>query len=74
MNGTFQEISARKKNEQMLEYRNRELQQLNDLTSIQNTRLQNFAHIISHNIRSHITNMSGVIQLADNDQIHAGDM
>ncbi|MGL5946149.1 MAG: GAF domain-containing sensor histidine kinase, partial [Sediminibacterium sp.] len=74
MNGTFQEITARKKNEQMLEHRNRELQQLNDLTSIQNTRLQNFAHIISHNIRSHITNMSGVIQLADNDQIHAGDM
>jgi signal transduction histidine kinase len=74
MNGTFQEITNRKKNEQILEIRNKELQQLNDLISVQNTRLQNFAHIISHNIRSHVTNMSGVIQLADNNVVHAGDM
>ncbi|MBR2649031.1 MAG: hypothetical protein IKD55_09330 [Sediminibacterium sp.] len=74
MSGTFQEITARKKGEQILKVRNKELQQLNDLISLQNTRLQNFAHIISHNIRSHVTNMSGVIQLADNNVINAGDM
>ncbi|MDP1844835.1 MAG: ATP-binding protein, partial [Sediminibacterium sp.] len=42
-----------------------ELQHMVDLTVSQNTRLQNFTHIISHNIRSHITNMSGVIHLVD---------
>lgn len=42
-----------------------ELQHMVDLTVSQNTRLQNFTHIISHNIRSHITNMSGAIHLVD---------
>jgi signal transduction histidine kinase len=74
MNGTFQEITARKRNELILEIQNKELQHLNNLISVQNTRLQNFAHIISHNIRSHVTNMSGVIQLADNKVVQAGDM
>jgi signal transduction histidine kinase len=74
MNGTFQEITARKRNELILEIQNKELQHLNNLISLQNTRLQNFAHIISHNIRSHVTNMSGVIQLADNKVVQAGDM
>lgn len=42
-----------------------ELQHMVDLTVSQNTRLQNFTHIISHNIRSHITNMSGAVHLVD---------
>jgi PAS domain S-box-containing protein len=38
-------------------------QHLLDVTSQQNLRLQNFAYIISHNIRSHSTNLSSLVQL-----------
>ena len=31
----------------------------------QNSRLQNFTHIISHNIRSHVANLTGIIDLTD---------
>lgn len=32
-----------------------------EITSLQNTRLQNFTYIVSHNIRSHTANLSGLI-------------
>ncbi len=35
--------------------------------SQQNSRLQNFAHIISHNIRSHVANLTGLIDTTDMD-------
>ena len=38
-------------------------QHLLDVTSQQNLRLQNFAYIISHNIRSHSANLSSLVQL-----------
>lgn len=38
-------------------------QHLLDVTSQQNIRLQNFAYIISHNIRSHSANLSSLVQL-----------
>ncbi len=34
-----------------------------DVTTDQNKRLQNFAHIVSHNIRSHVVNISGLIDI-----------
>jgi len=37
--------------------------QLLDLTKQQNTRLQNFAYIISHNIRSHSANLTSLVKL-----------
>ena len=37
------------------------LEKLLDITSEQNTRLQNFAYIISHNIRSHSANMTSLL-------------
>jgi PAS domain S-box-containing protein len=52
----------------------KELQELVDLTVTQNTRLQNFTHIISHNIRSHISNMRGVIDLAEHNIEEAKDI
>lgn len=51
-----------------------EKQQLleNQLMTIrqQNGRLQNFTHIISHNIRSHVANLTGIIDLTDMDDEH----
>lgn len=38
-------------------------QHLLDVTSQQNIRLQNFAYIISHNIRSHSANLTSLVQL-----------
>ncbi len=38
-------------------------QHLLDVTSQQNMRLQNFAYIISHNIRSHSANLTSLVQL-----------
>ena len=43
----------------------RELQNLLIVTADQNTRLQNFAHIVSHNIRSHSANMSSLVHFLE---------
>ena len=42
-----------------------ELQHLVDVTAEQNKRLTNFTYIISHNIRSHVANISGIIDVSD---------
>lgn len=43
-----------------------ELQRLLDVTSQQNNKLYNFAHIISHNIRSHTSNLTIIVDLIEN--------
>lgn len=40
-----------------------DLRQVLELTQRQNERLRNFTHIVSHNLRSHSSNLSGLIQL-----------
>ena len=40
-----------------------DLRQLLELTQHQNERLRNFTHIVSHNLRSHSSNLSGLITL-----------
>lgn len=50
------DISDRKANEMMI-------QQFLDVTTNQNQRLQNFAHIVSHNIRSHVVNITGLTEI-----------
>jgi hypothetical protein len=40
-----------------------DLKQLLELTQQQNNRLRNFTHIVSHNLRSHSANLSGLIKL-----------
>ena len=40
-----------------------DLRQLLELTQRQNERLRNFTHIVSHNLRSHSSNLSGLISL-----------
>jgi signal transduction histidine kinase len=57
---TFSDISARKEQEQ--ETRNA-LQVVSD----QNNRLLNFSYIVSHNIRSHSSNISGFTHLLDEE-------
>ncbi len=44
-----------------------ELQKLLNVTEIQNKRLENFTHIISHNIRSHVANLSGIVSITNID-------
>jgi PAS domain S-box-containing protein len=41
------------------------LQNLLELTNDQNKRLQNFTYIVSHNIRSHSANISGLVDLLE---------
>ncbi|TDE51039.1 PAS domain-containing sensor histidine kinase [Flavobacterium sp. GT3P67] len=43
-----------------------ELQKLLDVTSCQNNKLYNFTHIVSHNIRSHTSNLSMVVDVIEN--------
>ncbi|MFN5319725.1 MAG: PAS domain S-box protein [Bacteroidia bacterium] len=42
-----------------------DLKQLLDLTQTQNIRLKNFAHIVSHNLRSHSSNLKGLLTLLE---------
>jgi PAS domain S-box-containing protein len=44
-----------------------ELQSLVDITAEQNKRLVNFTYIVSHNIRSHVANIIGVINVNEMD-------
>ena len=52
----IKDITELKKNEE-------EVKNLFNITSKQNERLLNFAHIVSHNLRSHSTNISALLKL-----------
>ncbi|MFC5047821.1 PAS domain-containing protein [Aquimarina hainanensis] len=56
--GVFQDIDEVKRKELQLK------KSLNTITS-QNSRLLNFAHIVSHNLRSHTSNLSLLVQLIE---------
>ncbi len=47
----------------------KKLKELVDITAEQNNRLLKFAHIVSHNIRSHVSNMIGLIELIHLDNL-----
>ena len=48
-----------------------ELKKLLEVTSSQNNKLYNFTHIVSHNIRSHTSNLSMVVDVIENtDDVH----
>lgn len=42
-----------------------ELQTLVDVTAEQNKRLMQFTHIVSHNLRSHVANLSSILSVTD---------
>lgn len=45
----------------------KEMEELLAVTENQNEKLQNFAHIISHNIRSHSSNLSALVQFMEGE-------
>ena len=45
----------------------REIKSLLDITNEQNERLRNFAHIVSHNLRSHSSGISGILKIIQRD-------
>ncbi len=65
--GIVHDITERKSNEA-------KLQKLLEITNNQNKRLQNFTYIVSHNIRSHSSNISGLVdalsESIDNEEFH----
>ncbi|GAB5539870.1 MAG: hypothetical protein Salg2KO_19730 [Salibacteraceae bacterium] len=60
VNGTFQDIDERKRSEKAIH-------ELLEKTSEQNKRLHDFAHITSHNLRSHSGNISTLLDFFIND-------
>ena len=48
--------------------RKKELENLIKITNKQNERLLNFAHIVSHNLRSHSTNISALLKLYNKEK------
>lgn len=56
--GVFQDIDEAKRKEL-------KLQKSIDIIASQNSRLFNFAHIVSHNLRSHTSNLSLLVQLIE---------
>lgn len=57
--GVGRDVTARKEKEL-------ELERLLEITYYQNNKLYNFAHIVSHNIRSHASNLSMVLDVINN--------
>ena len=53
------EVKAREKQDSLLE-----------LTKKQNNRLKNFAYIVSHNLRSHASNFSSLLNLMNNEELN----
>jgi len=58
--GYIQDISDRKK-------RRAELHRFVEVTAEQNKRLLNFTYIVSHNIRSHVANLKGILNILESD-------
>ncbi|MCE2611421.1 PAS domain S-box protein [Flavobacteriaceae bacterium D16] len=50
-----------------LKHKEKELQDLISVTSVQNKQLINFAHIVSHNLRSHSANFSMLLEFLVNE-------
>lgn len=65
MRGVFQDIDDEK-------LKALSLQKTSEIIASQNSRLFNFAHIVSHNLRSHTSNLSLVVELME-DVKHAND-
>lgn len=66
-NGNFSEFLCIGMDITPLIKKQEELQKLLDITELQNKRLENFTHIVSHNIRSHVANLNGILSITDMD-------
>jgi PAS domain S-box-containing protein len=63
MTGSHQDITRRKESEILAAQSEAEIKSLLDDTQGQNERLLSFAHIVSHNLRSHTGNLTMIIDL-----------
>ncbi len=63
--GTHTDITKEKEREQ-------QLRKTMEIISEQNSRLLNFAHIVSHNLRSHSGNLSTLLQIMESDEESLG--
>ncbi|TQI69276.1 PAS domain S-box-containing protein [Gramella sp. Hel_I_59] len=54
----IEDISEQKRNEELQELNLQKIEKLLSITEKQNDRLKNFAHIVSHNLRSHSSGIS----------------
>lgn len=61
--GIKEDITERKKQELVIQESEKRLRNLLQIQEDQNKRLQNFNHILSHNIRSQTANLEGIINL-----------
>jgi len=59
--GIALDTTAQKENEARI-------RQLLDVTRLQNDRLRNFSHIVSHNLRSHVAGIGGLLQILREDE------
>ncbi|MEP5610608.1 MAG: PAS domain-containing protein [Cyclobacteriaceae bacterium] len=60
---TYSDFSARKRVEEILAEKNEQLVITSDLVSRKNERLLEFAQIVSHNLRSPLSNISGLVDI-----------
>lgn len=65
--GAIQDIHQQKLTEQALIEARNNAGKLLDITSEQNKRLSNFTYIVSHNIKSNIANIEGLLSIIDLD-------
>jgi PAS domain S-box-containing protein len=66
--GIATNIDERKQLETVLRSNDRELRNLLKVREEQNKRLLNFTHIVSHNLRSHTSNLQGLMSLIEMDE------
>lgn len=59
--GVALDISAQKRNEA-------KIRDLLDVTRLQNDRLRNFSHIVSHNLRSHVAGIGGLLHILKEEE------
>ncbi len=61
------DITERKQAEQKIIERDQKLNTLNENLARQNSQLEEFAHIASHNLRAPVTNMLSLVKIYEND-------
>ena len=69
----IEDISERKNEEELKEENLRKIQKLLSITESQNDRLKNFAHIVSHNLRSHSSGISLLLTFLQESDVKLND-
>ncbi|MCH7407861.1 PAS domain S-box protein [Belliella sp. DSM 111904] len=72
----IRDITLEKENKNKLQEAVGNLQAVLDITQDQNKRLRNFAHIVSHNLRSHGSGISGLLEIFsdENPNLHNNEL